>query len=151
MANSNLIKSTLGTNVVVITDSKNREINMLRVKSLNGDDILNLQAKIEANRDAIKKEKLEEEKKKDSELLLLESQRKIEELKEKEKRIYSKVNFLTVVNYLLIANMFGWYNVDKKKLKLIIDDTLNNITSVKEAIEKEENLNNVFKLLIKGE
>ena len=47
--------------------------------------------------------------------------------------------------------MFGWYNVDKKKLKLIIDDTLNNITSVKEAIEKEENLNNVFKLLIKGE
>lgn len=151
MANSNLIKSTLGTNVVVITDSKNREINMLRVKSLNGDDILNLQAKIEANRDTIKKEKLEEEKKKDSELLLLESQRKIEELKEKEKRIYSKVNFLTVVNYLLIANMFGWYNVDKKKLKLIIDDTLNNITSVKEAIEKEENLNNVFKLLIKGE
>lgn len=151
MANSNLIKSTLGTNVVVITDSKNREINMLRVKSLNGDDILNLQAKIEANRDAIKKEKLEEEKKKDSELLLLESQRKIEELKEKEKRIYSKANFLTVVNYLLIANMFGWYNVDKKKLKLIIDDTLNNITSVKEAIEKEENLNNVFKLLIKGE
>ena len=93
----------------------------------------------------------EEEKKKDSELLLLESQRKIEELKEKEKRIYSKANFLTVVNYLLIANMFGWYNVDKKKLKLIIDDTLNNITSVKEAIEKEENLNNVFKLLIKGE
>lgn len=151
MANSNLIKSTLGTNVVVITDSKNREINMLRVKSLNGDDILNLQAKIEANRDAIKKEKLEEEKKKDSELLLLESQRKIEELKEKEKRIYSKANFLIVVNYLLIANMFGWYNVDKKKLKLIIDDTLNNITSVKEAIEKEENLNNVFKLLIKGE
>lgn len=151
MANSNLIKSTLGTNVVVITDSKNREINMLRVKSLNGDDILNLQAKIEANRDTIKKEKLEEEKKKDSELLLLESQRKIEELKEKEKRIYSKANFLTVVNYLLIANMFGWYNVDKKKLKLIIDDTLNNITSVKEAIEKEENLNNVFKLLIKGE
>lgn len=151
MANSNLIKSTLGTNVVVITDSKNREINMLRVKSLNGDDILNLQAKIEANRDTIKKEKLEEEKKKDSELLLLESQRKIEELKEKEKRIYSKANFLIVVNYLLIANMFGWYNVDKKKLKLIIDDTLNNITSVKEAIEKEENLNNVFKLLIKGE
>ena len=61
MANSNLIKSTLGTNVVVITDSKNREINMLRVKSLNGDDILNLQAKIEANRDTIKKEKFEEE------------------------------------------------------------------------------------------
>ena len=60
MANSNLIKSTLGTNVVVITDSKNREINMLRVKSLNGDDILNLQAKIEANRDTIKKEKLGE-------------------------------------------------------------------------------------------
>ena len=151
MANSNLIKSTLGTNVVVITASKHRDIHMLRVNSLNGDDILNLQAKIEANRDTIKKEKLEEEKKKDSELLLLESQRKIEELKEKEKRIYSKANFLTVVNYLLIANMFGWYNVDKKKLKLIIDDTLNNITSVKEAIEKEENLNNVFKLLIKGE
>lgn len=145
-------RATFGHKVILEKSEDNLIIGMKDLYSLTASEYIQYQEEIAKNLQDIKnKEEQEYKQYQEEETLILQKEKEEQDKKEYNLK-YSKTNFLTACNYVLLGSMYGWYKIDKASIHSIIDEVLNGSLKVEEALKENEDIKNIFySLIMKGE